>query len=79
MVATDKSYAVLSMTKQSRRFVRSLSPYAFKSGEWGEIVGTCEVDGRTCYELLFADGSVDTWVMADEHGNYEFELRMEAS
>lgn len=58
-------------------FIRSCHPYAYKSGQWGEIVGACFVDGpegvpRPCWDIVWPDGSVDTWPMLDSTADYEF-------
>ena len=54
-----------------KRLIRSTHPAQYKSGEWAQIVGESEVNGRVCYEVLFQDGSVDTWVRDDEVAAYE--------
>ena len=57
---------------QPRWWVRSRHPMAFKSGEWAEIVGMSTVNDRRCLEVLFDDGSVDTWVLGDHHADYQW-------
>lgn len=54
------------------RFVRATHPYAYKSGEWGQIVGEVERNGRPCWLIVWSDGSTDEWVVDDSHAGYEF-------
>lgn len=53
-------------------FIRSLHPYAYRSGEWAQIVGRDSSDGRACYLVVFPDGATDRWVVHDPDGDYEF-------
>jgi hypothetical protein len=53
-------------------FVRATHPYAFKSGEWAQIVGETERNGRPCWLLVWSDGATDEWVTNDPHAGYEF-------
>ena len=56
------------------RFVRCRHPYAYKSGEWAQIVGERERErnGRLCWLIVWPDGSTDEWVADDPHAEYEF-------
>ena len=53
-------------------FIRSCHPYAYKSGEWGQIVGTRKRNGRLCWLIVWPDGSTDEWVVLDPQAEYEF-------
>lgn len=52
--------------------MRSCHPYAFKSGEWGQIVGERERDGRQVWMIMWPDGATDEWAVVDPQANYEF-------
>jgi hypothetical protein len=54
------------------KMIRSNHPYAYKSGQWGAITGLVTVKGRSCYNVIFQDGSVDHWPVVDEQAEYEF-------
>lgn len=54
------------------RFVRATHPYAYKSGEWAQIAGEVERNGRPCWLIVWADGKTDEWVVDDPHAGYEF-------
>lgn len=60
------------MTSPNSTFVRSSHPYAYKSGEWGQIVGEHERDGRRVWMIVWPDGSTDEWAADDPDANYEF-------
>jgi hypothetical protein len=57
---------------EGARLIRSCHPYAYKSGEWGQIVGMSMVDGRGCWDVVWPDGSVDTWPFDDDTARYEY-------
>lgn len=48
-------------------FVRATHPYAFKSGQWGQIVG--EYEGN--WLIVWPDGTTDEWVIEDPDAGYE--------
>ena len=55
----------------SDQFVRSMHPYAYKSGQWAQIVGEVERNGRPCWLIVWPDGKTDEWVIDDPHAEYE--------
>lgn len=48
---------------------RGISPYSFKSMEWGLIIGTCFKE-RWCYVVEYEDGTLDYSPIIDLK-NYE--------
>lgn len=59
-------------TERERPFIRSMHPYAYKSGEWGQIVGYRERESRRVWMIVWPDGATDEWAVHDPVGNYEF-------
>ena len=54
--------------------VRATHPYAFRSGEWAQIVGVDESQyERPCFLVVFPDGATDSWACVDPLAGYEFE------
>lgn len=53
------------------RFVRARHPYAYRSGEWAQIVGTIERDGERLWLVIWPDGATDEWVVNDDVADYE--------
>lgn len=53
-------------------YVRSSHPYAFRSGEWAEIIVECEARGRPCWLVKFEDGVTDILVQDDPVDEREF-------
>lgn len=55
-------------------YIRSSHPYAFRSGEWAQIVAraTDPENDRECYFLRFEDGTTDIWPVHDPVAQYEF-------
>lgn len=54
------------------KFVRSTHSYAYKSGEWGQIVGERERKGRRVWMIVWPDGATDEWAIDDPEADYEF-------
>lgn len=55
------------------RFIRSMHPYAFRSGKWAEVLTVApSPDDRDCFIVRFPDGVTDYWVVNDPLGEYEF-------
>jgi hypothetical protein len=52
--------------------VRSMHPYAYRSGEWARIAHVYDHDGRRMWLVTFTDGDADWWVANDPDGAYEF-------
>jgi hypothetical protein len=54
--------------------IRATHHYAFRSGEWAELVGTMDdpETGRRCYAVKFPDGETDWWPVDDKAHGYEF-------
>jgi len=54
--------------------IKGVHPYAFKCGEWAEIVGKRMLDlsvgEREVYDVKYKDGTKDTIPLSDL-GNYE--------
>lgn len=65
------------MTQQAEQ-IRSVHPYGFRSGEWGEILTTVEMDdGRVCYLIAWPESErrpveVDWWPVEDPSDEREF-------
>lgn len=65
------------------RQIRATHRYAFRPGEWAELVGEIKADiggrpGRQCHVLRFDDGTIDLWPVDDPAAGYEFrDLRLE--
>lgn len=60
------------LTKVKR--IRATHHYAFRSGEWAELVGTMDdpETGRRQYAVKFPDGATDWWPVDDTAAGYEF-------
>lgn len=63
-----------------RTMIRATHSYAFRSGEWAELIRMAPFtpEGgrhtRDCFVVRFPeDGFVDYWVVADPDGHYEFQ------
>lgn len=57
--------------------IRSMHPWAYRSGEWATITGVTEKyvhdnERRGCYQLRWPDGATDDWAIIDPAANYEF-------
>jgi len=61
-----------TQSQNERSFVRATHPYAYKSGEWGQIVGDVTRQGRLCWLIVWPDGRTDEWVADDPNAGYEF-------
>lgn len=59
------------------QLIRSRHPYAFRWGQWGQIMAVIEARGRPCYAIEW-DITTDTlpahdfWPVDDPTANYEF-------
>jgi hypothetical protein len=51
--------------------VRHTHPFAFRSGQWAQILTTVESYGRPCWLVQFPDGVTDWWVIDDPDADYE--------
>jgi hypothetical protein len=52
--------------------IRATHHYAFRSGEWADLLTTVEAYGRPCYLVEFPDGVTDFWPVDDADHGYEF-------
>ncbi len=52
--------------------VRSNHPYAYKSGQWAQIVAEVVSDERLVWLLVWPDGDTDEWAVEDPSAEYEF-------
>lgn len=52
-----------------RLYYRGISPYSFKSNEWGLVIGTSFVE-RWCFVIQYDDGTIDYSPIIDAV-NYE--------
>ena len=61
--------------------IRGTHPYIFRSGQWGELVGTVDdpEGGRRNYAVKFPDGATDWWPVDDTAAGYEFRDVAEAT
>ncbi|TLS99901.1 hypothetical protein [Aliarcobacter cibarius] len=50
-------------------FYRGINPYSFRSGEWGQVIGT-SFKTRWCFIVEYKDGVIDYSPMIDT-ANYE--------
>lgn len=54
-------------------FIRATHPYAFRSGQWAQIVGVDEAQyDRPVFLVAFPDGATDSWACVDPDAGYEF-------
>jgi hypothetical protein len=56
-------------------FIRSNHPHAYKSGEWGKVIGRGLFKDRQVYIVKWPDWNVDLWPVADNDAKYEFDNR----
>jgi len=54
-------------------YYKGTSPYSFKSGEWGQVIGTAYT-GRWCFVIQYTDGTMDYTPIIDTE-NYILEER----
>jgi hypothetical protein len=61
------------------RYIRAMHPYAYRSGQWAEILAVAPANGDRdilqpgdCYIVRFADGATDFWPVFDDAARYEF-------
>lgn len=52
--------------------IRAMHPYAFRAGQWAEILTTVISYGRECWLVEFSDGETDWWPLGDQDAEYEF-------
>jgi len=61
--------------------IRGTHPYAFRSGEWAELVAIVWFNNRLCYEVAFPNvgsgshplATVDVWSVINS--GYDYEVR----
>jgi hypothetical protein len=56
--------------------IRGNHPYAYRSGEWAELVTIAyhPETGHECYVVIFPDGRTDWWAV-DDGGQFEYEFQ----
>ena len=69
-----------SQVSAARFEIRSTHHYAYRTGEWADLVTvTRHANGRQVYLVRFPDGASDFWPTEDAMAGYEFREKVAAS
>ena len=60
------------------QMIKSDHPYAYRSGQWGEVIGVSQINSRPCWVVQWEpDYDLDHWPQDDKHAAYQFKEKDE--